>query len=43
MPLVPDGSGTTKGLPIFARTGTDAATRSAISSRSHCAIAAIMV
>ena len=31
------------GFPIFARIGTDARTRSAISSRSHCAMAAIIV
>src|SRR5207237_1394626 len=39
----PNGAAPPNGLPSFARMGTEAATRLAISSRSHCAIAAIMV
>lgn len=39
----PNGAAPPIGLPSLARIGTEAYTRSAISSRSHCAIAAIIV
>ena len=43
LPLVAIGGGATQGLPSLARMGMETATRSAISSRSHWAMAAIMV